>query len=210
MGDLNTLNDAIRSAVDAVLSDVHTSIPGRVESFDWQTRKASVKPLIKRPYLDGVSKPLPVIPGVPTIFPWGGGASLTYPIETGHTGLLIFSERSLDVWLTQGGDADPKDSRKFDLSDGFFIPGMAPFNTEGPAEDNSSLLLKFEGAKLRMNGGKVALGNGSAELLNLISQLLTVIQTGTNSGGPVVFAPPAGPGSIPDIAIKLALIAGTL
>jgi len=35
---------------------------------------------------------------------------------------LIFSERSLDTWLTYGGIQKPDDFRKHDLSDAFAIP----------------------------------------------------------------------------------------
>lgn len=172
-GRATTLTDAMRAVVDAALAEIHTCLPGRVESYDWATRKARIKPLIKRAYLDTKTEPLPIIPGVPVVFPWGGSGSLSYPIEKGQTGILLFSERSLEVWLAKGGDAEPGDPRRFDLTDGFFIPGLAPFNTSGPAEADGELLLKFGIAKLRLRDGKVSIGNAQAELLDIVDQLLT-------------------------------------
>lgn len=206
-----SLNEAIRSAVDAMLSDIHTCLPGRVERFDWATRKASIKPLIQRAYLDGTPRPLPVIPGVPVMFPWGGDGSLTYPIDKGHTGLLLFSERSADTWLMKGGDAAPGAPRKFDLTDGFFLPGLAPFSAAGPAEDGASLLLKFGVAKLRLNGGKIALGNASAELLDLIDQMLGALITTTVPTAVGTYPlSSAVSGQLAAIRALLGLIKGTL
>lgn len=206
-----SLNDAIGAAIAAAIAQIHTCIPGRVESFDYRTRKASVKPLIKRPYLDGEPQALPVIPGVPVMFPWAGEASLTFPVPRGTTGTIFFTERAMEVWLSRGGDAPPGDPRKFDITDGVFIPGMAPFNVTGPAEDGESLLLKFGTAKFRMNAGKIAIGNAGAELLDVIDQLLgTLIATTVPTAVGTYPLSSVLSGQIATIRTLLGLIKGTL
>ncbi len=184
-----TLNDAIGAALAAAISQIHTCLPGKVESFDFRTRKASIKPLIKRPYLDGNPQALPVIPGVPVLFPWGGTGSLTFPMQRGDTGAIFFTERAMEVWLSRGGDAAPGDPRMFDITDAIFIPGLAPFNVSGPAEDGESLLLKFGAVKFRMNGGKLAIGKTGAELLDIIDQLMGALITTTVPTVPAVAQP---------------------
>jgi hypothetical protein len=207
-----TLNEAIRAAAKSILEGMHTCLPGRVESYDWTTRKASIKPLIQRPdAVKGTTDPLPVIPGVPVVFPWAGDASLSYPLKKGHTGILWFSERAMEIWLARGGDAPPGDPRAFDITDGIFMAGLAPFNESGPAEDGASLLLKYGVVKLRMNNGRIAIGNAQAELLDLIDQLL---------GGLIATTVPTAVGTYPlsssisgqlaQIRVLLGLLKGTL
>lgn len=180
-GRATMLADVMREAIESALAEIHTCLPGRVESYDWETRKARIKPLIRRAYLDSKTAPLPIIPGVPVMFPWGGSGSLSYPIEKGQTGILLFSERSLEVWLAKGGDAEPGDPRRFDITDGFFIPGLAPFNAPGPAEADGELLLKYGIAKLRLRDGKVSIGNAQAELLDIVDRLLDKLMITTVS-----------------------------
>jgi hypothetical protein len=209
-----TLIDAIEAAAQSLLNGMHTCLPGRVESYDHTTRKAAVKPLIKRPDLDSEAKPLPVIPAVPVIFPWAGQASLTFPISKGDTGAIFFSERSLDTWLAKGGDVAPVSSRKFHLTDAIFIPGLAPFSVTGPAEDAASLLLKFGIMKIRMNGGKIAIGNAQAELLDILDQFLARIQTATVPTAvgtyPIVYGGAPIAAEITTLRALLNLIKGTL
>jgi len=63
-----------------------------------------------------------VRPSVPS------GADLVTPVAVGDTGLLVFCDGSLDVWLSKGGLVDPLDDRHHALSDAVFIPGLRPFS----------------------------------------------------------------------------------
>ena len=169
--------EILKSAFDSYIAgSIHTALPGQVETYDYQLQKASVKPLLKKHYLDGEELSLPVIVNVPVIFPRSGGASLTFPVNKGDYVLIIFIERALENWLSLGGEVAPGDRRKFDLSDAIAIPGLYPFTDVGPAENNADVLLKFNAAKFRIDStGKFALGNASAELLDLLDQLLAAL-----------------------------------
>lgn len=176
-----TLPELIKQAVENRVSQVHTSIPGRVESYDASKRKASIKPLVKRRYRDGRVDDMPVVANVPVVFPEGGGARITFPVSRGDTGLLVFAERSIDVWLSRGGDVDPNDFRKHDISDGVFIPGLHPFNS-APSADASSVVIEFGGAKIKIQPDeKLAIGTSAAELLDLFEQTLTGLEQATVS-----------------------------
>lgn len=65
----------------------------------------------------------PSRPSVPSF------VDLALPVAVGDTGLLIFSDRSLDVWLATGGIVDPGDDRRHALSDAVFVPGLRPFSS---------------------------------------------------------------------------------
>lgn len=160
-----TLSQAVQNIVWSILSNVHTAMPGIVQSYDAATQKATVKPQLKKNYLDGTELSLPVVSNVPIIFPRTAKASLTFPIEQGDKVLLIFSERSLDEWLSQGAEVKPQDRRKFDLSDGLAIPGLYDFGTPSPS-DGSSVELKFNDANITIkDDGEMTLTNGDAKIV---------------------------------------------
>lgn len=159
-----TLSDILRLAVGQRLRDLHVSMPGRVERYDASKQEASVQPLLQVALADGGSATLPLINHVPVVWPRGGGAILSFPLQQGDTVLLVFSERSLDEWLQQGGDVAPADPRSHDLSDAVAIPGLYPFSEPGEA-DPRDVLLRFQGSELRLGSdGKINLDNGTSYL----------------------------------------------
>lgn len=138
---MNSATYSLRRAVEAVTNQIHTALPGRIESYDHEKQKADVKPLLKRVYKDGEVLDVPVVPSVPVVFPRGNSSSLTFPLKKGDGVLLVFAERSLDKWLSEGGIVAPDDPRKFDLTDAVAIPGLYPFNVPGLAANNEDVIL---------------------------------------------------------------------
>jgi hypothetical protein len=118
------------------LAEVHVALPGRVVSYDSAKQSADVQPLIRQPFEneegDRQVDSLPIVTHVPVVFPGAGPISMTWPIPAGTTGLLVFSEASLDKWLNEGGEVDPLDDRRHALTDGVFIPGLRPFSDPVP------------------------------------------------------------------------------
>ena len=189
-----TLNDAIKAAIDYKLNNVHTALPASIISYDYTTQKASVQPLLNKSWTSGsnvnpannnvaneLSTPMPVLDNVPVIFPRGGGGGLTFPVVSGDTCLLVFIERSTDLWLTVGGQVTPDDNRKFDLSDAVAIMGLFPFTQTSTADNNTDMVLTYAGSLLRIkaNGdvviqtsNKVAIGNTTTEVLQVLSSFL--------------------------------------
>jgi len=207
-----SLATAVKKAITFSLTDVNTCLPGRIEKYDYAKQKADVKPLIKKLYVDGTTEALPVIVNVPVVWPRGGGGSLTFPLEKGDGVLLVFSQRSLDTWLSKGGDTGPGDPRKFDLSDAIAIPGLFPFSETGDAVDNTNCRLTFKGGTLKIdNTGKIAFGNTSQELLDLFDQLIDalVITTTATALGPQLLSKSIDT-TFTQIKTKLAAIKGSL
>lgn len=128
-----TLASVLAAALKAQLADVHVAIPAQVESFDSSRRCVSAQPLIRHGHTDGETgersvERLPVITDVPVVFPGSGLFCVEWPVAKGDTGLLVFSEASIDKWLARGGDVDPLDDRRHALSDAIFIPGLRSLN----------------------------------------------------------------------------------
>lgn len=133
-----SLEKVISDALERRLTEVHTTFPARVERVDVALAQCDVKPLIKRKYPDGTLVEIPVITNVPIAVYRAGAAFVSLPVKVGDYVKVDISERSLDLWLILGGVVDPKDPRKFDLSDAIAYPGVYPFTVPpvGASADN--------------------------------------------------------------------------
>jgi len=145
--------DLARVISDAVryhLGEVNTAIPARILKYDPTKQEAEVQPLIKRRYKDGVAVSRAPITGVPVVFPAAGGGIITFPVQVGDTVLLIFSQRSIDRWVrSEGGEVDPLDNRKHDISDAMAIPGLFTLN-QALQSDPDNVIIKFSGAEIAL------------------------------------------------------------
>jgi len=177
MGQTPTLADLLKTALVRRMEELNCVKVGEVTEYDETERRASVQPLVSRPLADGTWQALPVVVNVPVVFVGGGGGALTFPIEPGDLVLLLFSDRSLDEWLSKGGQAEPRDPRTHDLSDGLAIPGLASF-ADVTAADADAVRLHHPDCDAKIYGGadkKVAIGNDQAELGDLVDQLLDAL-----------------------------------
>lgn len=118
----------LRAALERRLTELHTAIPARVESYDTSKQTADVQPLVQAlaPQEGGgtVAENLPVLSSVPVAWPGAGGMRLILPLKKGDTGYVMFCEASIDNWQANGGIVDPGDSRRFHLADAWFVPGL--------------------------------------------------------------------------------------
>ena len=121
----------ISAAISQTVSGVRVALPGRVESYDPSTQRATVQPLIMDGHIDEdderQAERLPVVSDVPVMFPGSGAYRVTWPVTIGDTVLLVFSSSSLDLWLARGGEVDPQDDRRHNISDAVAILGLFDF-----------------------------------------------------------------------------------
>ncbi len=127
-----TLAEILNALRDGIMRDARVSLPGRVESFDAESNTADVQPMVKETVEndDGTTSQvsLPILTGVPIMFPSGGGLRITFPIAKGDTVLLVFADRSIDAFLAQGAESSPADQRRHSLSDAVAIPSLVSSN----------------------------------------------------------------------------------
>lgn len=154
---LATLADNIKQGIDARLKDLHTSLPGIIESFDPTTQLASIQPAIKRIFKTNegdidilTPTDLPILINVPVQFPRGGGFSLTFPVKKGDECLLIFCERSIDNWHKFGGVNKPGARRFHHLSDATAIVGVSSMVNKIPNYDNTNVQLKKDDGSVEL------------------------------------------------------------
>ena len=178
--------------IHSILDNVHTAIPGVFTAYDPTTKKASVQPAIQKIIAaNGKSIPLPIIQNVPVIWSGTSKAIIHLEITPGKDGcLLLFSERSLENWLSSdaaaaGTSAEsaalPGDPRQFDFSDAiaipglfsFINPGMVPITGKGveiingkayiQVDDSENIVLKNENGQFKLDGatGQFNVNNGN-------------------------------------------------
>lgn len=180
------LSTVLRSTITNLTKNLRVALPGRIESYDSTTQKASVKPLISDSYLnetgERVEEPIPVIDSVPVVNLNGGGFYLTFPIKKGDIVLLIFSSSSLDRWLSLGGEVDPLDDRRHDISDAIAIPGLKSFSSPLPNVPSSSVFLGKPSNGIEVTDSEVKAG-GSNKLAT--HQDLVSLKNILNSWTPV-------------------------
>lgn len=151
--EIRNMKEAARSAVACV----NVCLPATVVDYDDTTQKASVKlvPRFRRKDAANGNQIVcydpPNISGVPVAFPGAGEFSITWPLAAGDTGYVVFSDRSMDEWLSSGASrTEPQDIRRHNITDAIFVPGMRPFSDALGSEaiDSSALVITGDCIKL--------------------------------------------------------------
>ena len=171
----------IAAAVEAALKRLPRALPARVTKYEADKQRVSCKVLVMRPFFDEEDErqveSIPVIPGVPVIFPGGGGFRETYPISDGNlqingapvaatTGLLVWADRSLDKWLTGKGDeVDPEFDHVNSISDAFFLPGLNPFGAPLSSAPTDHMTVGADGGvQIHIHLTQVGVGADASDL----------------------------------------------
>ena len=159
-----TLKEVIDAGIESALLDHHTSLPAEVLSYDNSDQTVQVKVSIAKSIYDEVVE-YPILDKIPVVFPRTKKSGLTFPIESGDEGLLVFIERNIDKWYSNGSGSAPLDGRRFDINDAVFLAGL--FNVKNVMEPSQE-----EGVELR--GKDLLIGNAETESINISSKKLTI------------------------------------
>ena len=144
-----------RDLITAARMDLHTAMPGIIQSFDAARMTCTLQPAIRgaivAPNGRAEAADLPLLVDCPVVFPGGGGYILTYPLKAGDEALIVIAERCIDAWWQSGGVQAAAEYRLQDLSDGFVIPGprSQPHEVTGG--------VGMTGAELRTDSGTTVL-----------------------------------------------------
>lgn len=122
-----TMAELIDAIGERVKLSMHTSMPAQVISYDSGRNTVEVQPVLKRKREDGESYSIAPIVEVPVCFYRAGGYAVTVKPQAGDYCVLVFQERSIDLWKRTGGIVDPRKPRKFSLTDAVAVFGAWPF-----------------------------------------------------------------------------------
>ena len=185
---MSEIADAIEAAVAGKLGEINTIMPGRVVSYDATRNRAVVQPVLPKMLADGSTLAPPAIHEVPILWPTGGGAVITLPLQAGDEVWLEFSQRSLEGWLA-GNDAAPDDPRQFDLTDCVARPGggrdVAGVDTEAVVVGHGASALRMlpDGTSY-LTGTLFVSGDVVAGTVSLKTHVHTGVTAGAAISGP--------------------------
>lgn len=207
--------DVLARILESRLADLHTAMPGTVERFDAATQCVDVRPALTRrvPGADpddaDVHEALPVLPCVPVLYPGTAAMGVRWALSPGDRGLLVFCERDIGRWQSQGDDGDPQVDGMHTLAAGVFIPG--DFSRAGAWESvpNNAIVIGGPGSadfRVEIRDDRSVFGGDSdaAALASRVAQLETAVAGHTHTttatvgssttpgviSTPVTFSPP--------------------
>lgn len=193
---IDSLAELFRLVHEAQLRDIHTVMPGIVETYDSDTEIATVRAGIKHVVAaeDGSIEyeEYDVIPDVRILFLGGGGRSIKVHLAKGDPVLLLVSEADSSQWQNTGQVSAPDLLSRFDFSHCWGIPTECRNQVAQPIIE-----VKADGTV--WIGGGAAFTAIADRVESLVSQLATAILT-------AVPAPPDGGAAIQTLA-KNALMA---
>lgn len=149
------------------LRDLNTAIPGHIESYDAETRTASISiPIVN--YTEGeqpsdeVEEDWPVLLGVPVWFPGGGSFHMSWPLANGDPVLIVFCQRDISEWFVSDGKEPhaPEFPELHTENAAICIPRLYPEKAEKKDASDTDVTLQFKTTKfiLKPNGDVVIEG----------------------------------------------------
>lgn len=178
---------------------LNTCIPAIVDEFDVTTQRVSATPAILAKYVTPENTveyiQCPKITNIPLAITKGAGLKITYPIKQGENCTLLFSQRSIDNFIMEGGIQRPFDSddptkttiRCMDMTDAMCFPGVITNKETIPSYANDAIEIRnAEGTTkvtVKENSLKFLQGNASIELVgeNITMSAGTINITGTSA-----------------------------
>ena len=174
----NSFAQFVRDEIKSAIMDLNTIMPGTVVDYDSENNRAIIEPtfLIRLKHSvqtdAGITNTiqLPNLRNVPVMYQGGQNMKVSFPLKAGDTGIIFFSQRSLDEWKqflinqTLPSAYSPKLSKQFHISDGIFFPCVLLNNT---FSDNT---LKWSG-RLNMSNDFSSMNSMLNDLNNEILKL---------------------------------------
>lgn len=120
--------DLIDAALDDRQSGLRVALPGRIESYDKATRRATVQLLVQDGHVDGDGErqttTIPPLTDVPVMRVGSGVERFKFPVRSGDRCLVSFSSSSIAKLKSVDDIVDPDDDRHHHEADGIAIPGL--------------------------------------------------------------------------------------
>lgn len=177
-----TFSEILRRAQRSNMAEMKVSMPAEIVSYDHKKQMASVRPYFKRKYNDGKTETPPIIYNVPVFQPRAGGAFVHVPIKKGHVVQLVFADRSLDGWLSNGKEAAPDDTRMHHISDAVAYPGAYPFSDPAGVANGDDIIIKNDDLEVRVKpNGHIQIFNSQYELMKVIEEWMNASISGSNN-----------------------------
>jgi hypothetical protein len=143
----------------------------------------------------------PLLVDVPVFVLNGGGAVMTMPIKGGEPCIVLFNDRDLDPWWSNGTQGAPPNSlRMHSLADGMALVGIRAKLQAFAGYSATDVEIKLAGGELAVTGAgdakaesvhggkvevqaKLGLSNNATSLLAVLSNLVSTLQEWVDTNG---------------------------
>ena len=112
--------------------DTHDQLPAKVISYDPDTNRVAVEPLIQMITEDGEAFDRGQVASIPVARPGAGGFLTHFNIEPGDLGWIKSNDRDISLFLKSFAKSPPNDNRIHDFSSAVFIPDCMTGYTVSP------------------------------------------------------------------------------
>lgn len=103
--------------------EIDDCLPARVVSYDDQTNRAVIRPIVQLGLSDGSKLSRAQISNIPVYRFGGGGFFMRFPVKPGDLGWLKANDRDISLVMQAGGGEDwPNTKRLHSFSDAVFFP----------------------------------------------------------------------------------------
>jgi hypothetical protein len=166
------LNEILSGFKFEIFRDLNCQTIGEIVSFDSSNQTAKIKIKIQST-VNGDIVSHPLLLNCPCVILTGGKANLRLPITAGDSCLVLFNDRNIDNWYSNGQDNIPPTNEMHCLSDGIALVGIRNLqncltdfsNTEaGIVYDKGKVIISTTDAVVVYDKGKVLVSNSESSL----------------------------------------------
>lgn len=184
MAEEMSTEELLAALLEQQKREIRCSLPGRIESYAKNKRRASIAIEMKLMLPDGnggyVARELPVLQNVPVVMLSGGGCFVSLPLRKGDKVVVNFTDLALGAWLQKGSLCEPGDLDLHGLGGAYAYPGILPSTAPLHSDDDSLMRLGIDNdtsAQLELAPGEVRLGAGATEALAIASKIASALNT---------------------------------
>lgn len=195
--------------IDAALDDrqdgIRTTLPGRIEGYDRDARRATVQLLVQDGHVDGNGErqttTIAPLTDVPVMRVGSGVERFKFPVKSGDRCLVAFASNSIAKLKSVDDVVDPDDDRHHHEADGIAIPGLFFGGT-----DPAATFIEIDDQEVLNLGGSPA-PFSALQLEPFVSALQTMVTSIATAVGGI---PTGGAAAASGITAALATFMGAV
>lgn len=161
-----------------IRENVDDLLPAKVISYDPNTNRATVQPLISIQDQQGNKHPRAALSNIPVYRPGGNGFFISFPLKAGDFGWLKASDRDYSLMLQSEKTEAPNTERFHSFSDGMFFPDTLSGWAGNVSGDDLSIRNKAGTTNLSMASGGMNISAANTNWTGNTSQTGNLAVTG--------------------------------
>lgn len=161
--------------------NMRVSCPAQIIKYDKDKQVCDVRPCFKRKYKDESVVQSPIIYNVPVAFPRSGSSIISMPLKKNDYVMLVFQDRSIEKWMSSGGEIETADTRTHHISDAVAYPGFYPNNAKKNIANATDIIILNDESDNKLEirvkpNGKIQILNNSYDLVAVLDDCMKVIR----------------------------------